>query len=181
MVRVRAYAKINLALEVLNKRLDGFKNVRTIFKTISVYESLGIEFQGGRKTAISINSDIADNLVVRAAHLLLDEMRMHAAIDFHLTKRIPMGAGLGGGSSDAAAVLRTLPTLAGREVPMQRLIELGAQLGSDVPFFLVGGCALGLGRGTELYPLPDPPELPALLVAPPIHASTPQAPQVLKR
>src|ERR1700694_5379034 len=116
MVRVRAYAKINLALEVLNKRPDGFHNIRTIFQTISLHDSLTIDFRRSRKTAISINSDIPDNLVVRAAHLLLGEMKLHAVIDFHLTKRIPMGAGLGGGSSDAAAVLRALPPLAGREV-----------------------------------------------------------------
>jgi 4-diphosphocytidyl-2-C-methyl-D-erythritol kinase len=86
-----------------------------------------------------------------------------------------MGAGLGGGSSDAAAVLLALPVLAGRKLPLEKLLELGACLGSDVPFFLLGGAAVALGRGTELYPLPDYAPAAGLVVAPAIHVSTPEA------
>jgi 4-diphosphocytidyl-2-C-methyl-D-erythritol kinase len=96
-------------------------------------------------------------------------------VSIRLAKRIPMGAGLGGGSSDAAAVLLALPVLAGRVIPLARLCELGAALGSDVPFFLLGGTAVGIGRGTELFPLPDVPRRSGLLVAPAVHVSTAEA------
>lgn len=96
-------------------------------------------------------------------------------VHIKLRKNIPMGAGLGGGSSDAASVLLALPVLAGISIPQHRLSELAAQLGSDVPFFLQGGTALGLSRGEELYPLPDFPSARALLVAPDIHSSTADA------
>jgi 4-diphosphocytidyl-2-C-methyl-D-erythritol kinase len=90
-------------------------------------------------------------------------------------KRIPMGAGLGGGSSDAAAVLLALPVLAGREVELPELCGLAEQLGSDVPFFLLGGRAVGIGRGSELFPLPDEPAQAGLLVVPAVHVSTSEA------
>jgi 4-diphosphocytidyl-2-C-methyl-D-erythritol kinase len=90
-----------------------------------------------------------------------------------------MGAGLGGGSSDAAAVLLALPVLAGRRAEVARLCEMGQQLGSDVPFFLLGGTAVGIGRGSELFPLPDAPPKPGLLVTPGVHVSTAEAYQRL--
>jgi 4-diphosphocytidyl-2-C-methyl-D-erythritol kinase len=92
-----------------------------------------------------------------------------------IDKRIPMGAGLGGGSSDAAAVLLALPVLAGREVELPELCGLAEQLGSDVPFFLLGGRAVGIGRGSELFPLPDEPAAAGLLVVPGVHVSTSEA------
>ena len=98
-----------------------------------------------------------------------------------LKKRIPAGGGLGGGSSDAAAVLLALPALTGKRAEMADLSEIAAGLGSDVPFFLHGGTALGLGRGEELYPLPDMPSLPVLVLAPPLHVSTPEAYRALGR
>jgi 4-diphosphocytidyl-2-C-methyl-D-erythritol kinase len=181
--RLRALAKINLGLRVLHKRADGFHELRTVFQTISLGDTLDVEFEPSRRTAIELTGcdNIADNLVVRAAGAVLDAMKLTGKVKFHLTKRIPMGAGLGGGSSDAAAVLLALPVLAGRELALEELIALGAQLGSDVPFFFLGGTALGLGRGTELYPLPEMPSEPLLLVAPAIHVSTAQAYAALGR
>src|SRR5216110_2655057 len=104
-VSLKAFAKINLTLEVLNKRPDGFHNLRTIFQTISLADILAVEFTRARKTVIELDSsvDIENNLVVRAAHAVLNAMKVTAKIRFQLTKRIPMGAGLGGGSTDAAA------------------------------------------------------------------------------
>ena len=176
-VRLKAFAKVNLTLEVLNKRPDGFHNLRTIFQTISLADTLDVEFSRSRKTAIELDSsvNIANNLVIRAAHEALEAMQLTARIRFRLTKRIPMGGGLGGGSTDAAAVLLALPSLAGREVPMQQLLEMGERLGSDVPFFLSGGCSLGLGRGADLYVLPDPAQVHGLLIAPTVHVSTAEA------
>jgi 4-diphosphocytidyl-2-C-methyl-D-erythritol kinase len=182
-LRVRALAKINLTLEVLNKRADGYHELRTVFQTISIGDTLEVEFTLARKTVIELESsvDIPDNLVVRAAEAVLAAIRVKAHVRFKLTKRIPMGGGLGGGSTDAAAVLMALPALANRSVPLERLMAIGAELGSDVPFFLVGGCALGLGRGTELYPLPDLPRAHGLLVTPPVHSSTVEGYKALHR
>src|SRR4051794_15623347 len=175
--RVRALAKINLDLRVLGKRPDGFHELRTIFQTVSLSDTLDIVFTKARRTEINLIDDlqIADNLVVRAARLLMDAMRVTGRIDMRLTKRIPMGAGLGGGSSDAAAVLLALPALAGRTLALPKLSAIGEQLGSDVPFFLLGGTAVGIGRGTELYPLPDSPRREGIIVAPGVHVNTAQA------
>ena len=176
-IRLKAFAKVNLTLEVLNKRLDGYHNLRTVFQTISLADTLDVEFTRARKTAIEIDSsiNIANNLVIRAADAMLEAMQLTAKVGFRLKKRIPMGGGLGGGSTDAAAVLLALPSLASREVPMPQLLEIGERLGSDVPFFLSGGCALGLGRGADLYLLPDPAQVYGLLISPPVHVSTAEA------
>ena len=179
--RVRALAKINLDLRVLGKRSDGFHELRTVFQTISLADTLEIAYTPARKTAISLVDDlhIADNLVVRAARLVMEAMRATGRIEMRLTKRIPMGAGLGGGSSDAAAVLLALPALVGRTLghnpDLPKLTAIGEQLGSDVPFFLLGGTAVGIGRGSEVFPLPDAPAQQGILVAPGIHVDTARA------
>ncbi|MCC7498393.1 MAG: 4-(cytidine 5'-diphospho)-2-C-methyl-D-erythritol kinase [Bryobacterales bacterium] len=172
-----ALAKLNLVLKVLDRRRDGFHELRSVFQTISLADRIEAEFTPGRRTGIELEStiDVAQNLVTCAADCLLKESGATGTVRFRLNKRIPMGAGMGGGSSDAAAVLLGLPALTGRPVPMERLIALGASLGSDVPFFLLGGTALALGRGTELYPLPDLRPEAVLVVAPPVHVTTAEA------
>lgn len=182
--RLRSLAKVNLGLKVLNKRPDGYHELRTVFQTISLADTIDIEYSPARATSIEIDStvDIPDNLIVRAAQIVLSHLATTARVRFRLTKKIPMGGGLGGGSSNAAAVLLALPVLAGRRIPLDQLIALAAQLGSDVPFFLLGGRALGLGRGTELYPLPDNWRGgPALVVTPRTHVSTANAYSALNR
>ena len=175
--RVPAYAKLNRGLRVLYRRPDGYHEIRTVFQTISLADRLDITFSRARTTRITIDGapEIPDNLINRAAHLVLEAMRVQGDILFDLKKNIPTGAGLGGGSSDAAAVLLALPVLAGKTLPGERLHEIAIQLGSDVPFFLHGGTALGMGRGEELYPLPELPAARSLLVAPQIHSSTAEA------
>lgn len=182
-VRLRSLAKVNLDLRVLHKRPDGFHELRTVFQTISLADTLEIAYEPARRTILEIDDPLAipDNLVLRAAHATLEAMKMHARVRFRLRKRIPMGGGLGGGSSNAAAVLLALPVLAGHPLPLGRLMGLSAELGSDVPFFLTGGTALALGRGTELYGLPDVPAEPILVVAPGIHVATGLAYQALRR
>jgi len=182
-VRVPSFAKLNLDLRVGNKRADGYHELRTVFQTISLKDDLAIEFERARRTEILLDSsvEIPDNLVVRAARAVLDHLRMAARVRFVLDKRIPMGAGLGGGSSNAAAVLMAVPALAGKPIPVAELGLLASQLGSDVPYFLCGGTAVALGRGTELYPLPDLPALPALVVASGVHVSTAEAYRALNR
>jgi len=172
--RVLAFAKINLDLRVLFRRADNYHELRTVFQTISLADRIHVAFEPARKTEIEVrgNVDIADNLIARAAHACLGAMRITGRVEFDLDKRIPMGAGLGGGSSDAAAVLLALPALAGKILNWPTLLQLGSELGSDVPFFLLGGTAVAIGRGTELYPLPDRPPARGIVVAPEIHVST---------
>jgi 4-diphosphocytidyl-2-C-methyl-D-erythritol kinase len=181
-VRVRSLAKINLDLRVLNKRPDGFHELRTIFQTVSLADTIEIECLPGR-TRIEINSNIniPGNIIEKAADSVLAATGKTARIGFVLKKRIPLGGGLGGGSSNAAAVLLALPVLLKKPLGIEKLMELAASLGSDVPFFLLGGTAVGLGRGTELYPLPDLGSLPALMITPGIHVSTADAYRALNR
>jgi 4-diphosphocytidyl-2-C-methyl-D-erythritol kinase len=175
--KLRSLAKINLDLRVLYKRPDGYHELRSVFQTISLADTIEIFYQPARRTELVIDDALAipDNLILRAARLVLDRMKTHARVCFWLKKNIPMGGGLGGGSSNAAAVLLALPALAGRQLDLETLSELGSQLGSDIPFFLTGGTALGLGRGTELYPLPDIAPDPLMILCPPVHCSTADA------
>ena len=178
--RVGALAKINLDLRVLGKRADGYHELRTIFQTISLADAIEIAFTPGRKTAIELDDPlgIADNLMLRASRMAMEAMRATGRVEMRLAKRIPMGAGLGGGSSDAAAVLLALPALVGRQIDGQALHHMAGQLGSDVPFFLLGGMAVGIGRGTELVPLSDKLKhgaAEALVIAPGLHVDTAQA------
>jgi 4-diphosphocytidyl-2-C-methyl-D-erythritol kinase len=181
-VRLRSLAKINLELRVLHKRPDGFHELRTIFQTISLADTIEVEYSPGRtKIDLKSNLNIQGNLVLRAADAVMKATRATGQLRFDLTKRIPLGGGLGGGSSNAAAVLLALPALLEKRLPLEKRMELAAQLGSDVPFFLIGGSAVGLGRGTELYPLPDASPSPGLLITPNIHSSTPAAYAALNR
>jgi 4-diphosphocytidyl-2-C-methyl-D-erythritol kinase len=181
-LRVRSLAKINLDLRVLNKRPDGFHELRTIFQTVSLADTLEIECRSG-PTRIEIKSNISipGNIIEKATDSVLAATGKTARIGFVLKKRIPLGGGLGGGSSNAAAVLLALPVLLKKPLKMEKLMELAASLGSDVPFFLVGGTVVGLGRGTELYPIPDMGSAAALIITPGIHVSTGEAYRALGR
>ncbi len=182
-VTVPSFAKLNLDLRVLCKRPDGYHELRTIFQTISLADRLTIGFECAKRTEIELacSADIPDNLVIRAAQCVLDHLKLTARVHFRLDKRIPLGAGLGGGSSNAAAVLLALPVLADSQIDPQNWVRMAESLGSDVPFFLQGGTAVGLGRGSEVYPLPDQPARSALVVASGIHVSTAEAYAALKR
>ncbi len=175
--RVRAHAKLNLDLRIPHKRPDGYHELRTIYHTISLADTIDLAFTPSRRTTVEVESrpEIPDNLVKRAARLVVNALRVRGRVTIRLIKRIPMGAGLGGGSSDAAAILLALPVLAGKLAPAGLLLGLAAELGSDVPFFLVGGAAVGLGRGTEVYPLPELPPARGIVVAPDVHVSTVEA------
>src|SRR5579863_2108049 len=172
-VRVRAYAKVNLRLDVLGRRADGYHELRTIFQAISLHDTLVL--QAARKPGIELriagNSELAgepgqNNLVYRAIQELGREIGIRQGVLAVLTKRIPVGRGLGGGSSDAAASLLGLLRLSGKSIAAARLLEIASGLGADVPFFLHGGRALGIGRGDEIYPLPDVPRRHVLVISP---------------
>jgi len=180
---IKSLAKINLDLRVLHQRPDGFHELRTVFQTISLADTIDIEYEPARRTSISIDDPLAipGNLVVKAAQGVLDSLKVHARVHFRLRKKIPMGGGLGGGSSNAAAVLMALPVLAGGQVSPGLAAELGAQLGSDVPFFLTGGTAAGVGRGTEVYEIPDLKPEPILVISTGLHVATGPAYKALGR
>ncbi len=184
MVRISAYAKLNLALAVLGKRSNGYHEIRSVFQTISLADRLTISFARGRRTSIAVTASVeipGENICTKTARAALEAMRVSGAVSIHIDKRIPMGGGLGGGSTDAAAVLLALPGLAGKRVERGKLLELAAGIGSDVPFFLEGGCALVAGRGEQLYPLPDPVPAEGVLIDPKLHVSTPEAYRALAR
>ena len=181
---LKSLAKINLDLRVLNRKPDGFHELRTVFQTISLADTIDIEYEPARRTEVSIDDPlgIPNNLIVKAAQAVLEALKVHARVHFGLRKQTPMGGGLGGGSSNAAAVLLALPVLAGgRRLSFERLAEMGGSLGSDVPYLLTGGTALGIGRGTETYELPELRPEPILLVCSGLQVATGPAYQSLGR
>ncbi|MCL5265067.1 MAG: 4-(cytidine 5'-diphospho)-2-C-methyl-D-erythritol kinase [Chloroflexi bacterium] len=165
----RAHAKVNLTLEILGKRPDGYHEIVSVMQTLALCDSL--TFRPASGLSLSSNRpelEGTDNLVLRAAHELWREARagdmLGASID--LLKRIPVAGGLGGGSSDAACALRKLDELWELDLPKARLLELAAHLGSDVPYFFYGGTALAEGRGELVSPLPQLPRRWVVLVCP---------------
>jgi 4-diphosphocytidyl-2-C-methyl-D-erythritol kinase len=182
-VRLPAFAKINLRLEILGKRADGYHELRTIFQSITLHDELRLRAAKLRGIHLSVKGNeslsreaFQKNLVYRAVEVLQRELKFRGGVEIELRKRIPAGRGLGGGSSDAAAALVGYLRLTGRKLRQARLLEIAASLGADVPFFLLGGRALGIGRGDEIYPLPDFPKQVFLVVSPrDIHVPTPDA------
>jgi 4-diphosphocytidyl-2-C-methyl-D-erythritol kinase len=171
----RALAKVNLALRVLNRRPDGFHEIRTLFQTISPADRISVEYRprGRQRVSLHCNEPALEGEENLAA--------WRGGIHIDLEKRIPSGAGLGGGSSDAAAVLRALSLLLSPAPAPHTLFDLACELGSDVPFFLLGGRAVGVGRGTEVYPLPDAPRAWVVVGVPPVHVATADAYRDLRR
>jgi len=155
-VRIPALAKINLRLEVIGKRADGYHELRTIFQTVSLQDEvrlkstrqLGIALEVAGNEPLS-NEPIEKNLVYRAVASLRQELKLADGVAIELRKKIPAGRGLGGGSGDAAAALIGYLRLVRKQLPRERLFELAASLGADVPFFLEGGRALGIGKATK--------------------------------
>jgi len=169
-VRLPAFAKVNLCLHVLGRRADGYHELRTIFQAISLHDTLELALRGTGHVELETTDPGLpaghDNLAWRALDALRRELRIRQGVRASLIKRIPVGRGLGGGSSDAAAALRGILRLTGKKLPEARLLELAASLGADVPFFLRGGRALGVARGDEIYPLPDLPQRAIVVVSP---------------
>jgi 4-diphosphocytidyl-2-C-methyl-D-erythritol kinase len=180
-VRVAAYGKINLTLRITERRADGYHGLRTVFQSIALHDRLTFQPRPG---AFRLETDQPDvpsdntNLVWRAAALLWRAAGRRGeprGVSVRLVKRIPVQSGLGGGSSDAAAALRALTRLWRVALPDDRLRDIAARVGADVPFFFEGGTALGLGRGDLLYPLADIPSSWITLIVPPFGVSTKNA------
>lgn len=170
-LRLLAPAKINLALEVLRRRTDGYHELDTVLTTIDLADEVRLAAHDGLDVGLagtgSDDIDQAEELCGRAARALADAAGRAADARIEVTKRVPVAAGLGGGSSDAAAVLRGLDVLWELDWPVERLEEIAAQLGSDVPFFLHGGTARCTGRGEIVEPLRDLRPLRLLVLLPP--------------
>lgn len=172
----RAPAKVNLVLEVLGRRADGYHELALVFQALSLEDELEVRPADSdvtvRVEGIPVLPSDGTNLVAKAAQAFFEHLRLRGGAHFLLKKRIPLAAGLGGGSSDAAATLLALNELYAANLPPEMLAELALKLGSDVPYFLVGGTALGRGRGERLERLSDAPPLDLVLVKPAEGLST---------
>lgn len=169
-MKLKSFAKINLGLEVLQKRTDGYHEIRTIFQTVNYYDLL--TFHLLTKDEVRLSGDCNQipwdetNLIYRAAMLLKRHGHVSRGVEIFAQKNIPPGKGLGGGSSNAAVALFALNSLWETGLERQELVNLGKQIGADVPYFFEGGLCLGLGRGDEISPLEDIPKNYCLLVLP---------------
>jgi 4-diphosphocytidyl-2-C-methyl-D-erythritol kinase len=174
-----AFAKLNLTLDVLGKREDGYHDLQSVMQTISVRDDIEIDIGTGKPWCLKCDKEGIPcderNLAWKAARVYLDTVKKDPdGIEIRITKRIPSEAGMGGGSADAAAVLRALNRHYGEPLSIGALAELGAQVGSDVPFCVICGTAMVEGRGERLRKLPDMPDCIFVICKPEFSVSTPE-------
>ena len=174
-----AFAKINLTLDVLGKRPDGYHDLKSVMQTISIRDDIEIDLDTGKPWSLSCSVEgipcNEQNLAWKAAQVFFDTLNIDPnGISIRITKRIPMQAGLGGGSADAGAVLRALNRHYKNPLSIFALAELGSQVGSDVPFCTVCGTAMVEGRGEKLRKLPDMPDCCFVVCKPQFSSSTPE-------
>lgn len=173
---LRANAKINLFLEVLDKRPDGYHNIETVFQSIGLHDIITLREDKPGNIQIQCNNPQvpldSTNIVYRAAQKLIQESGKSRGVKIDIAKSIPVGAGLAGGSTNAAATLIGLNELWGLNYSFEHLLKLGSKLGADVPFCMIGGTALGHGKGDELTCLPELPQIPLIIANPGFQVST---------
>lgn len=172
---IEAPAKVNLVLRVLGRRPDGYHDLETLMVPLALHDTLSVEAGGDGIVVTCSDPEIpcdASNLAHKAANAFFRATGWPTGVRIHIEKRIPHGAGLGGGSSDAAAVLLALNELTGADLPVERLEEIAATFGSDIPFFVRGRAAWARGRGEVLEAAGELPAFPILLVKPPFPVST---------
>lgn len=178
-VGVRSFAKINLGLEIGARRADGFHALRTVYQTVALHDRLRVEVARG--VGIEIRSPDRrvpcdeSNTCWRMAARAMKALRARGRVVIQVEKALPVQGGLGGASSNAVATLLAIERALGKQLPSEDRLRLAAEVGSDLPLFLVGGTVLGLGRGEEVYPLEDLPALDCVIVTPGVGVSTPQA------
>ena len=173
--RIKAYAKINLGLDVVRKLESGYHEVRMIMQSIGLHDELTLEKTADNITVTTDSrelSSVQDNLVYKAAKLMFDTYKIPGGIHIHLHKKIPIAAGMAGGSTDAAATLKGINRLYDLEIPLPRLMELGVSIGADVPYCILGGTALAEGIGEKLTPLTPAPDFYILVATPDLSVST---------
>lgn len=175
-IKLKALAKINLGLDVVRRREDGYHEVRMVMQTIHLYDQLLI--QKSETPGIQIHSNLSflsvneNNLVYKAGKLLMDEFDIHTGVSVELNKRIPVAAGMAGGSTDAAAMLYGMNQLFGLKLKRKDLMERGVQIGADVPYCIMRGTALAEGIGEKLSSLPPMVKCPVLIAKPAVSVST---------
>jgi 4-diphosphocytidyl-2-C-methyl-D-erythritol kinase len=180
-VAVRSFAKINLGLYIGAARADGFHDLRTVYQTIALHDVIRVTV--GRGSGIEIlckNKDPrvpldSSNTCYRMAERVLDELGAKGRVGIEIEKRLPVQGGLGAASSNAVATMLALERALKKKLSSTARLRIAADIGSDLPLFLVGGTTLGIGRGEEVYPLPDLPSLPIVVVTPEVGVSTPRA------
>lgn len=175
-MKLKAYAKINLGLDVLRKREDGYHEVRMVMQMVNLYDR--IELVKKKNPGIEVKTNLyylptnQDNLVYKAANLLIEEFQIKEGIQIHLRKYIPVSAGMAGGSSDAAAVLFGMNRMFRLGLSLEELMKRGIKLGADVPYCIMRGTALSEGIGEKLTPLPSVPSCKVLIAKPAVSVST---------
>jgi len=171
-IKLRAYAKLNLSLKIIGKRPDGYHDIDSVIQSISLHDEIAIQVcDSGINVKCSIPG-IEDNTVLKAAEFLLKESKIKSGVNIKIKKNIPLAAGLGGGSADAAATLIGLNNLFQLNFHKEKLLEIGSQIGSDVPFCLVGGTARCTGRGEKVERINPQTGSAYLIVIPKIQVST---------
>lgn len=172
---IKAYAKINLGLDVVKRLPDGYHQVKMILQTVGIFDELTLE---KADSGITLTTDApglstgSDNLVCKAAELMREKYHITEGISIHLKKKIPIAAGMAGGSTDAAATMKGISRLFGLDAPLPQLMEYGVSIGADVPYCIMGGTALAEGIGDVLTALPPAPECVILVAKPDISVST---------
>lgn len=173
---LKAYGKVNLGLDVVRRREDGYHEVKMIMQTVRVYDTIDLIRKGRDSISLSTNlyflPDNENNLGYRAAKLLMDEFGIHDGLEIKIRKFIPVAAGMAGGSTDAAAVLFGVNKMFGLGLTKQQLMERGVRLGADVPYCILRGTALSEGIGEILTPLPPVPQCQILIAKPSVSVST---------
>lgn len=172
---IKAYAKINLGLDVVKRLPNGYHQVKMILQTVNIFDNLTLERTDSGITLTTDSDELPagkDNLIYRAAELMREKYHFTEGIHIHLEKKIPIAAGMAGGSTDAAAAMKGISRLLGLDAPLQQLMEYGVAIGADVPYCIMGGTALAEGIGDVLTALPPAPECVILVAKPDISVST---------
>lgn len=178
---VRSFAKINLGLAIGARRPDGFHGLETIYQTVAAHDLIRVVCGATGHAPITIRCDHpavpcdATNTCYRVAERMLQLWQLDTTVEITIDKRLPVQGGMGAGSANAVATLFALERELGRELAPAEQLRIAAEVGSDLPLFLLGGTVLGAGRGEQVYPLPDLPTLPCVLATPSVAVSTPQA------
>jgi 4-diphosphocytidyl-2-C-methyl-D-erythritol kinase len=178
-VIVRSFAKINIGLRIGPRRDDGFHPLRTLYQTVGVHDTLRVDLARGTGIEIrSKNSKVPtdeSNTCYRIADRVMRTLKARGRLVISIDKSVPVQGGLGGASSNAIATMVALERLTKSQLPAEERLRIAAEVGSDLPLFLIGGAVLGVGRGEEVYPVPDLPPLHCVIATPEASVSTPQA------
>jgi 4-diphosphocytidyl-2-C-methyl-D-erythritol kinase len=178
-VTIPSFAKINLGLRIGATRPDGFHDLRTVYQTIALHDVVSISIERGSGIGIRCEDPRvpteSTNSCFRIVERAVQALKVRARIVIEINKRLPVQGGLGGASGNAVAALLALERSLQRNLPAAERLQIAAEVGSDIPLFLIGGTVLGVGRGEEVYPLPDLPPTPCVIALPDIPISTPKA------